>query len=595
MRAIADSAQLRLCGPGSFGIISVHDHLSAYMAPFRGGIRAGSIAVLTQSGSLINGIVGLGQERQMGFSLLASAGSEAGLTATDYLSFFVEDPSTHVVAAVIEQFRDPAAWVRVAARAAELGKPMVVLKLGRSEIARQATIAHTGALAGSPEFHDAVFRRYGVCSVGNLDELIETASLLAQAPLPRGPRVGILSVSGGDCVLASDVAARIGLQLASLSEHTQAGLRALISEVGLTVNPVDIGMRPLWEPGLFGKALQLVADDPSVDVLAVRFNPDVTLFGEMQPVAEKPGLPVVSFTRATQALSAETYAISHAIGVPILQEVEKGFTAVHHLTQYAEFQRRRAATGPCTRRSPPAERAVAEILTRQQAVLTEVESKKLLAHYGFPVTAEVLVDSEAEAVRAADQMGYPVALKVMSPQIVHKTEANVVALNLRSDRDVRAAYVRVVAAAARVAGADVHGVLVQEMALPGTELVLGATRDAEFGLGIVVGLGGVFVEVLRESSLRLPPLDLAEATAMIDETRAGQVLRGVRGRQGADINAVADLVVRLAEVCGDFGDALDAIDINPLVVYEAPRGMKVLDATIALRSASDSGHTRANW
>jgi acetyltransferase len=238
---------------------------------------------------------------------------------------------------------------------------------------------------------------------------------------------------------------------------------------------------------------------------------------------------------------------------------------------------------------------VAEILTRQQAVLTEVESKKLLAHYGFPVTAEVLVDSEAEAVRAADQMGYPVALKVMSPQIVHKTEANVVALNLRSGRDVRAAYVRVVAAAARVAGADVHSVLVQEMALPGTELVLGATRDAEFGLGIVVGLGGVFVEVLRESSLRLPPFDLAEATAMIDETRAGQVLRGVRGRQGADINAVADLVVRLAEVCGDFGDALDAIDINPLVVYEAPRGMKVLDATIALRSASDSGHTRANW
>jgi acetyltransferase len=306
-----------------------------------------------------------------------------------------------------------------------------------------------------------------------------------------------------------------------------------------------------------------------------------------------PGQAVVTFTRATQALSAETYAVSHKIGVPIIQEVETGLTAVRHLVEYAEFQRRRANATHSARRSPPAADVVAEILARQQSVLTENESKNLLAHYGFPVTREMLVNSLEGAVRASEDLGYPVALKVMSPHIVHKTEAGVVALDLRTEHDVRSAYARVRAAAARVPGAVVDGVLVQQMAPPGSELVLGATRDAEFGLGIVVGLGGLFVEVLHESSLRLPPLDLTDATAMINETRAGQILRGVRGRQAADIDAVADLVVRLSELCADFGDALEAIDINPLVVYEAPRGMRVLDATIVLRPLATTNRSEA--
>jgi acyl-CoA synthetase (NDP forming) len=580
---IAHANQIRLCGPGSFGTISVHDRVSAFMAPFRSGIRPGSVSVLTQSGSLVNAIIALGHERRLGFSFLASAGSEAGLMATDYLSFYLEDEATKVIGAIVEQFRDPAAFVRVAERAAELGKPLIVLKLGRSEAAQRATLAHTGALAGSPEFHDALFRRYGVSAVNNLDEFMEALSLFTQSRLPRGDRVGILSVSGGDGVLASDVAARLGITLAPLTEETQAKVRALIPEAGLTANPVDIGMRPLWESGLFGKALDILASDPNVDLLAARFNPDIRLFAEMEAVVQGHDIPVVTFTRATQALSPEAYDISERIGVPIVQEVEKGLTAINHLLKYAESRRRRDAGRPSARLSAPAPEMVREARAGGRTVLTEADSKRVLAAYGFPVTRETLVGSADEAVRAADRIGYPVALKLMSPEILHKTEAGALAVGLRSETDVRTGYGRIVAAGLRVPGAHVDGVLVQEMAPSGIELMLGVTRDADYGLGIVFGLGGTYVEVLKDSSLRIPPLDRAEALAMIAETKAGQILGGVRGRKASDLNGLADLLVRLSELCGDFGDGLEAIDINPLTAYEAERGMLVVDASILLR------------
>jgi acetyltransferase len=487
---IANAHQIRLCGPGSFGLIAVRERVSAYMSPLRGELKPGPIAVVTQSGSLVNVIVTLGQERQLGFSYLASAGSEAGLIASDYFLFFVEDERTRVIAAVVEQFRDPEALVRVAERAAELGKPLVVLKLGRSEAARRASIAHTGALAGSAEFHDAVFRRYGISAVANLDEFMETASLLAKARLPRGPRVGVVSVSGGDCVLATDVAARVGVQLPQFSEQTQQSIRALVPEAGLSSNPFDVGMRPLWESGLFGKALELVASDPNVDLVAARLNPAIGLFREMGPVAANHDVPVLTFTRATQTLSPEQYNVSEEIGVPILQEVERSLKAIKHLVDYAAFQRGRKSRGKTSRRSAPPSEEIENTLSGDRRVLTETDSKRVLAWYGIPVTRERLVQSADEAVSAATGLGYPVAMKLMSPEIVHKTEAGAIRVGVGSQAEIRSTYAELLAAGRQVPGAQIDGVLVQEMAPPGIELMLGMIHDDQLGPGIVFGLGG---------------------------------------------------------------------------------------------------------
>lgn len=574
---IAQRHRMRICGPGSFGIISVRARVSAYMTSIRGGLRRGGLGVVAQSGSLLNALVQGGVERRLGFSYLVSTGSEAGLTSADFLSFFARDDETRVVVAIIEQIRDVEAFRNGAEQLAEMHKPLVVLKLGRSDTAQKASAAHTGALAGSSDFYDAFFRRHGVRSVQTLDELVETATLLGASARPRGGRVAVVTISGGDCVLASDVAARCGIVLPTLTERTQEGLRQLLPEIVMTANPVDIGTRPLWEAGLLRDALNVTLADPAVDMIATRLPPTPTLFEEIGRVNSDSAKPVIAFTRLTQSLDHQYREISDRIGVPILQEVEKAFKAMKHLSAFAGDD--------ASRRSPSAARRVTSQLEDFSPLRTLAvgpsESKWLLESYGIQMARHRLVATEREAIEAAKELGYPVVLKLVSADVLHKTDIGAVRTGLTSDAQVTSVFKEFALLGLRPS-IRADRILVQEMIPSGVEVFVGMSRDPQFGPGLVFGLGGTLVEVIDDAAMRLPPLSHAEASLLIDETKAGKVLAGVRGRRPSDLRALTDTLVRFSELCVDLPEIVEAIEVNPLIVRDDGQGVVAVDARIIL-------------
>lgn len=582
LTAIAAEHGTLLCGPGTFGLVAVPGRLAAYIAPVPVTLRPGPVAVITQSGSLVNMILSLGDERRLGFTYAVSAGSEASLTLSDYLAWVLEDDATRVVAVVAEQLRDPNGFVRAAMRATALGKPIVMLKLGRSEAAQRASLAHTGALVGAPEVHEAVFRHHGVRSVRNLDELIETTALLAGARLPAGRGVAIVSVSGGDCVLATDVASRVGLEVPPFAAATVEALRSALPDGGLATNPVDAGMRPIWERGLFAAVIGSVADDPAIDLIAARLPPTIAAFRDLAGGAAGRSKPIVAFTRATQSLDPALWLAAEELGVPIVQEMEKGFTAIAHLIDHAAFMRS-SARQRAPRRSRPDAPRVASLLTAGSAVLGPAASAALLLEYGIPVARQAFAKTADEAAGAAAKIAGPLAMKLISPDVLHKADVGGIRLRVEGGANVRAAFNELITVA-RASGARADGVLIQAMAAPGTELLLGMIGDREFGPIIVCGLGGAGVEIMRDAARRLPPLDEDEAIAMFDETVASRALGLSRGGPPGDRNAFIDALVRFSELAADIGARLEAIDLNPIIVHGAGGGATVVDARIIVRA-----------
>lgn len=581
-RRLANAARrgdVRLCGPGTFGLVSIVDRVAAYIAPVPRTLRPGPVAVVTQSGSLVNMVLALGDERRLGFTYAVSSGSEASLTVADYVEWTLADERTRVVAVVAEQLRDVATFVRAAEGAARDGKGIVFLKLGRSEAARRASLAHTGALVGSADAYDALFRRLGVHSVRTLDELLETTNLLAAAREPAGRRVAVISVSGGDGVLATDAAARAGVEIPSLAVSTTQAIRAIVSDAGFAANPVDTGMRPIFERGLLAGVVRAVAADPVVDLIAVRLPPTIESFRELGSTVDV-SQPVVAFTRASQTLGPEWWSASEEMRVPIAQETAGAFVALRHLMDHAAFSRRAAVRA--ARTSSPSAR-LDELLARPPRVLDPDESAALLQEYGIAVAAQRVVHSPDDAGRAAEALGFPVAAKLVSPDVLHKTEIRALRLGIADAAAAASAYSELEALAG-ASGARFGGVLIQRMASPGLEILVGMLRDPQIGPIVVCGLGGVWAELLRDVAHRLAPIASDEAEAMLEETAVARAIGGVRGVPPGDRDALLDLLVRFSELATDAGDRLEAIDLNPVIVHERGRGATVVDARVVLRS-----------
>jgi acyl-CoA synthetase (NDP forming) len=596
LRTVAARHGMVVCGPNCEGLVNalapvvatfspVFEHRELSLAPE--GERGRPIGVVSQSGGIAFAYFNRGRPRQLRFSHMVSTGNETSLAAFDYVDFMLAEGRTDVFLLYLEAVRDAAKFREVAARAAHLGKPLVVSKVGRSEAARRSAASHTGALAGSDAAYDAVFRRYGVVRAGDLDEMLDIAAAFSFCPPAPGPRVGLLSASGGGATWMADLLAGHGLELPPLDAATRAQIDALIPSYGSSQNPVDVTAQAVRQVG-YARIVEILLASPVVDAVVViasltseaTLAKDADALARLTAAADKP----ILFCSYTLPL-ARAVAILSGGGIPAYTSMASCARALQALVGYAAFRERWSRRREPAAAPHAAAAAVGARLRAAGRLLCEDEAKELLAAYEVARPPEAMAHGEDEAAAAARAIGFPVALKVQSPDIAHKTEAGAVALGLASEEAVRAAYHRILASAAAAhPQAKVRGVLVQAMAPAGREMIVGVSRDRDFGPMLMVGVGGIHVEVLRDVALAPLPVERADALELIAGLRGAELLAGVRGEPPADVDALADLLVRLSRFAADQGDIVAEIDLNPVIVHRRGEGLSIVDALIVTRT-----------
>ncbi len=581
---------LTVLGPNGNGFINAAADVTPYGLPIPSPLLRGSVGVVLQSGALASSVLGFAQARNVGISLLTSMGNESLVTVTDVIDYLVDDPATKAIALFLESVRDPAAFSRAARRALLAGKPIVALKIGRSRLASRTAQAHTGALVGDDNVIDAAFRQLGVVRVRSLEDLIITAGLLAEVgPLP-GPRIGVVTPSGGASEIIADRAEDEGLELPAFAPETVARLREIVPAFGTVQNPLDVTGYVLIDRTLLGRALEAVTADPGVDAVMLLSDlprvappdpaPVYAMFSaSAKRMADAP-MPVVVVSNVLTDVTEFGRDVQRKAGFPyVAGGIEHGMHAIGAAVRWSRAYRAavEAANG-----AVPAEATVsAPAVGTGTGVWAEHRAAALLSSAGIPVVPGELVYDEESAVAAAVGFGYPVVLKAAAEGLGHKSDIGGVRLGLSDARDVERAYREVVAAAGAVPGAGRVGALVQPQRGGGVELLAGIVRDPAWGLTLAVGLGGIWVEALRDTALRVLPVDAAEVRGALDELRGTALLRGARGTEPADLDAVAEVVARVAAFAESLGDDLESLEINPLLV----RGSHVeaLDALITWR------------
>jgi acetate---CoA ligase (ADP-forming) len=619
------SRGLSILGPNGNGYINATVGIMPYGLPIPVPLLRGPVGVVLQSGALASAVLTFTQARNVGISLLASMGNESVVSVADVVEHLVDDPATKAIALFLESVRQPEKFARVARRALRAGKPIVALKVGRSDHARRTAEAHTGALTGNDAVSDAVFRQLGVVRVRSLEDLIITAALLAQGPLPdglRGPRLGVVTPSGGASEIIADRAQDEGLRLPAFAPETAAALAGILPAFATVANPLDVTGYVLIDRTLLGRALEIVAADPGVDTVvllselprAEPADPDAiraVYAATSGRVAASPR-PVVVVSNTLTDVTAYGREFQAATGYPcVTGGIEHGMHAIGAAVRWSQARRdalaRAAAgeqepgspaSGPGGSRPSRALRAgpVARVPAQPAGVWAEDRAAALLAARGVPVVPTRTAASPAAAVHAAEVLGYPVVLKAVSPGAAHKSDIGAVRLALPDAAAVRAAFQDVRAAArratadpARVAGtADGQPrIIVQPYRTGGIELIAGVVRDPAWGLVLAVGLGGVWVEALGDTALRVLPTSADEIGRALGELRGAAVLRGGHGTEPADLGRVADVIARIADLAIKLGGRLESLEVNPLYVH-GPQ-VEALDALITWRAQAPAG------
>ena len=580
-----------ICGPNCYGVFNVRLGSATFSADFGDPPRPGPIALVSQSGGFSHVVAEhLMQQRGVGLSYIVSCGNQAGVSVEDYVEFLVHDDDTAVIGVFVEGFRRPEKLRDVAAVARDRRKPIVALKVGQSANAREAMLAHTGSLAGTPEIVEAVLKQSGIVRVASLNEMIDTLVLMTAAPRDGRPsaRVVVVSGLGGECGRVADAAARAGVELPPLSAATVARIAEFMPEFATPRNPLD-GTGAMYEDAtLFPRLIEAALADENADVLAVNLGARVPKPGGWAPnrqfarilnetLAKRSDKVVMAFSSlAGGDLDREVVGPLAEVGVPFLEGTETAMLALRHLDEHQRFLARPRRARPPT---PSSRVSLAGI----SGVLANADAMRLLVDFGIPLVETRPAKDADDAVAAAERIGYPVALKIDSPDVVHKTEVGGVRLGCSDAGAVRRAFAEMHADVGRRApAARIDGVLVQAMAAGGTEMIVGVKSDPRYGPAVVVGFGGVFVEVLRDVAVRVPPLDAVEAREMIAELRGVAILRGARGHPAGDERALADVLVRVAALADACRAHLRALDLNPLLVREDGRGAVAVDWLIEL-------------
>jgi acetyltransferase len=581
---------LRICGPNCYGIFNVLDKVPLLSSPVQATTPAGDVAIVSQSGSItISLATALIDNHGVGISCLVSCGNQAGVTVEDYMNYFVEDDRTRVIAAFVEGFKQPRKLLLVAEKALSRNKPIIVMKVGKSEISRRATLAHSGSLAGTAEVVEAALRQSGIVQVHTLNEMVENVALFSCQPFMdrfRGARrIGIVSGSGGECGIAADIISETGLELTDFTEATKSRLAEIMPDFGTPQNPLD-GTGTIHEnEKIFPEVLGTLLQEPNIDFVAIRINAAKTrseahprFAKEIARMAAETDRPIATFSSVVGGqIDHEIVLPLRSAGVPFLEGTEFAMKALHNLVIYQERLRSVQQGGDGADLEPVSSIGM-ELPT---GIVPTQTALHLLDGYGIPATPTVLVQTADDAVTAANKMGFPVALKVESAAIQHKSEVGGVVLGLGTTSAVRDAFHDIQRkATAQNPEVKVSGTLVQKMANEGLEMILGIKQDPLFGPVIICGLGGIFVEVLQDVSIGIPPISREQARQLITRLRGWPILAGARGRSPADIDALSGAIVGMSRLALAEGTKLVALDINPLIVYTQGKGVLAVDVLL---------------
>lgn len=588
MADIAERHNMPIVGPNCLGVI---DTIAPYNASFAVGMpRTGRIAFMSQSGALCTGVLDVALAQNIGFSRFVSLGNKAHLNELDFLRSWADDEHSSVIMAYLEGIQNGERFI-TDARVITKKKPVIAIKSGTTSGGSRAVSSHTGTLAGSERAYEAAFKQAGVLRANSIGDLFDLAIAFARQPLPRGGRIAIVTNAGGPGIMATDALEKSGLRLAGLSPETQERLRQALPAAASVLNPVDVLGDAMSDR--YKIAFQEVLADPNVDAMVVILTPQfmtdiketaqaLAEAAEAQPAdCKKP----VMACFIGEANMKEAQRLFSERSIPNYPIPERAAAAMRAMVSQAEWVKEPL---PEFKTFEVDQAKVAEIFKQVRAEgrvqIGDAESRDILTAYGIRIPQSQLCATADEAVAAADAIGYPVVMKIASPDILHKTDVGGVRVGLESPTAVRDAFDLMVYRAQKYQpNAQIWGCLVQEMMRGGKEVITGMNRDPQFGPLVMFGLGGIYVEVLKDVSFRVAPFGPKEARQMIEEIRSFRLLKGVRGEPPADLEAVVDVLLRLSQLVTDFPEIVE-MDINPLMVFEQGRGAVGVDMRLILQA-----------
>jgi acetate---CoA ligase (ADP-forming) len=583
---------LAVTGPNCLGNLSAGENLFTNIDDRIVTMEAGPVAIAGQSGAIVMAIRQALEDRGVGVGYMVTTGNETGLETPDLMAYFAADPTIRVIVVYLEGVRNTKVFREACKAARAAGKPVIALKLGASEGGRAAAMAHTGALAGSIETFDAISGREGVIRVRGLDELIETTECFVHADPPKGNRLAAVTLSGGKRGLLIDAFHSAGLNFASPSASATEKLGKMLGPGSIVGNPLDAGFAAVVDPSVYMQSIKIMIDDPDTDVVIIDSElpkaphelreKNLRIVNEMAGAAEKPVVYIstmsIGFTEFTKSLRKSLPDIA------VMQGLDRAVGAIKSLIDYASL---RKEVPEIVSGSTGQARATLEKTLKHAhgAALDEVTSKKLLRAYGIPVSKEGIAIDAAAAVRIAKRIGFPVVAKVVSADILHKSDIGGVVLNINSAAGVRKAFNDITARVRKLRNKPkLEGVLIAQQVKAELELVVGAALDAEMGPVVLFGTGGVDIELMKDVALAGAPLDAAEAKELIDKTKAGVKLKGYRGRPALHEAAVVKAIVGLSNLIADAGNRIASIDVNPFLI-NTKHGVAA-DALIVLNNAA---------
>jgi acyl-CoA synthetase (NDP forming) len=579
-------------GPNCSGMFSGPADMNLLGVP---RIQRGPISVLAQSGNVIDSLTHYARMRGLGFSKIISVGNAIGVKFHEYIDYLKDDPDTKVIMTYLEGIKNGNDLVRVARDTAKK-KPVVALKVGRSAAGARAAASHTGSLAGDEVIVDAAFRQAGIVRVSNVDELFDMAAAFAGCPLPKGKRVAILSEGGGDNSIAADNAEKYGMEVPVLSTETQERIKPFLLEGMPASNPIDYGGTAEENPHMITECVKVCMEDdlvngilitgffggfkdiiaPHVAELEEKASTDMAVLVEQH---KKPLIVHTSFARG-QIKSLE---ILKSAGVPVIESSDRAAQCLSALMHFSINQQKlsKIHIPPEQEKQPSAVRTLFKKLRQENRLnLLETESRAVLTEYEIALPEAVLAATAQQAQDLADTMAYPLAMKVVSSDIIHKSDAGGIKLNLRDAAEVGKAFSDIMGNAEKATTKErIVGTLISPMAAPGQECIIGMIRDPQFGPVIMFGLGGIFVEVLKDVSFRVAPLAKEDIEEMIEEIKGYKVLTGIRGKKAKDVDALKDIISKLSRMAND-NPEITEIDLNPVIVHE--KGASIVDSRMII-------------
>ncbi len=579
-------------GPNCSGMFSASANMNFLGVP---QIKRGPISVLAQSGNVIDSLTHYARMRGVGFSKIISVGNAIGVNFHEYIEYLKDDSDTKVIMTYLEGIKEGNSLVRVARESAKK-KPIIALKVGRSSAGARAAASHTGSLAGDEVIVDAAFRQAGIVRVSNADELFDMAEVFASCPLPKGKKVAILSEGGGDNSIAADNAEKYGMDVPVLSTKTQKKMKPFLLEGMPASNPIDYGGTAEENPHMITECVKVCMEDDHIDGIFITgffggfkdiIAPHVAELEEkashdMVDLVQKYTKPLFVHTSFARD-SIQSLDILKAAGVPVIESSERTAQCLSALMHFSINQRKISQMHIPTevaKDHPRVKQLFEKVRKEKRYNLLETESRQILKEYHISLPEAELADSAEKAIEIGDAMGYPLAMKVVSTDIIHKSDAGGIKLNLNNHEDIKTAFNQIITNAEKVAEKkNIVGTLISPMAKKGQECIIGMIRDAQFGPVIMFGLGGIFVEVLKDVSFRVAPLASEDIDEMVKEIKGYTILTGTRGEKPKDTDAIKDILARLSEIVID-NPEIKEIDLNPVIVHE--KGASIVDSRVII-------------